>query len=230
MGTDSIARKTDSRKSDKPLYHVDPEGYGVTEEIESSIRRMAWRIGSEHGNYDEIDDLAQEGRIAAWKEATMHEPRADYCLHRSKQAMAQYARSGASVDGRLWLNHRRKKVYHTEELDAPLSSGRVPEGATLANMLPDSRPYTENQAFSCIVLDDVEDLLTDEELEVARLKAAGFDYQEMVSLGLFGRWDTEEHSRNIRKKLAWYLGRDDLLPEPRIRKTGVRFKWQPPQS
>jgi len=191
---------------------------------------MAWKIGSEHGNYDEIDDLAQEGRIAAWLEAKVHEPRADYCLHRSKQAMAQYARSGTSVDGRLWLNHRRKKVYHTEELDAPLSPGRAPEGTTLADMLPDPRPYTESQAFSSIVLDGVEDLLTNEELEVARLKAAGFEYQEMVRLDFYGRFEAEEHSRNIRKKLAWYFNRDDLLPRPRIRKTGARFKWQPPQD
>lgn len=228
MGTDSIARKTDSRKSDKPRYHVDPEGYGVTEEIENGIRRQAWKIGSEHRNYSEIDDLAQEGRIAAWKEATLHEPRTDYCLHRSKQAMAQCARSGRSVESRMWHTYRRKKRYFLKEFDAPLSPGQAPKDATLADIMPDSRPYTENQAFSHIALDDVEDLLTDEELEVARLKAAGFDYKEMVGLGLFDRWDLEEHSRNIRKKLAWYFGRDDLLPKPRIRKTGARFKWQPP--
>lgn len=230
MGTDSIAQKTDSSKSNKPLYHVDPEGYGVTEEIESSIRRMAWKIGSEHGDYDEIDDLAQEGRIAVWLEATLHEPRADYCLHRSKQAMAQYARSGVSVDGRLWLNHRRKKVYHTDEIDAPLSPGRAPEGATLANILPDPRPYTESQAFSCIVLDDIEDLLTDDELEIARAKAAGFTLTELENHSSYSRWEVEEHSRNARRKIAWYLNRDDLLPKPRIRKTGERFKWQPPQD
>ena len=65
MGTDSIARNTDSRKSDKPFYHVDPEGYGVTEEIESRIRRQAWKIGSEHGNYGEIDDRRLARDLAA---------------------------------------------------------------------------------------------------------------------------------------------------------------------
>lgn len=224
MGTNSIAPNAQERKSNRSRYHVDPDGYGVDEEIENGILRQAWRIGSEHGNYDEIEDLAQEGRIAAWMEATLHDSRVDYCLHRSRQAMAQYARSGVSVNGRLWLNARRKRVYYTDSLDYPLSSSRLPEDTTLLDILPDPRPYTEKQAFSHIALSDIASLLTDDELEIARAKAAGFTLTELANLGIFTRWETEEYSRNVRRKVATYLNRPDLLPKPRIRKDSARFR------
>jgi len=230
MGTDSIARKTDSSKSDKPRYHVDPEGYGVTEPIEKHIRALAWRIASEHGDYGEIDDLAQEGRIAAWQTAIAEGPREDYCAVSSKQAMSHYARTGKSIDGRVWPAYRRSKVYNIEELDAPLPLDQAPEGTTLGDALPDPRHHTEPLAFSAIALDEIEHLLNDEELEVARLKAAGFGYREMAGLGLFSYTEVQQLSKNIRKKLAWYFDRDDLRPAPRKRWVAERFRWEPPQK
>ncbi len=230
MGTDSIARNGSNGKSRSKHYHVDPAGYGVSEEIESVIRIQAWKIGSEHGDYGEIDDLAQEGRIAAWKVVQEHGPRADYCLNHSRQAMAQYARHGLSVDTRMWANFRRKRRYGIEDLDAPLTSGSAPEDATLGDLLTDPRPSPESRALSRIVLSDIEGLLTDQELEVARLKAAGYSYTEMVRQGLFSRWEAECLSRSIRKKLAWYYDRADLHPDPRIREQPERFRWEPSED
>ena len=224
MGTGSIAQKTDSGKPDKPRGYVDPEGYGVTEEIEKKIRNQAWKIGSEHGDYAEIDDLAQEGRIAAWKKATACEPRVDYCLNESRRSMGAYARSGYSVDGRIWPRHRRPKVYDIKSLDAPLQGHGMSGDTTLGGALPDPYSDTESQVLSHIMLDDIKNLLTDDELEIARAKAAGFTLTELKKYSVYTRFEIEEYSRNIRQKIASYLGRDDLMPKPRGRKTGARFK------
>lgn len=108
--------------------------WGVPQEVEQTIRRQAQVIAEWVKEPDVVWDLAQEGRLAAWKKAAL-DTQVSHLLFRSRQAMIKYASLGRSVDGKLMRTHNRVVVHDVLQLDGPAGDGEN----TLGDVLVDDR-------------------------------------------------------------------------------------------
>jgi DNA-directed RNA polymerase specialized sigma24 family protein len=191
------------------MNRVEGPRYGVTDEVERTIRKQATGFAHRAGMPHVADDLAQEARIAAWQTAVIEgDTDQRHILADTRERIRDVARLGTSVDGKIFSTWKRPRLYGVISLEMPVGDGENVFG----EILVDGDQSVEDQALGLLMVGDIAGLLTAEEERVLRAKLEGFTHQEIITRGeLMTPHLVKKHARKIREKVARYLEREDLL-------------------
>ena len=184
--------------------NIDGQQYGVPDIVEEGIQKQAARVAYKANRPDLIEDLEQEERVRAWKEAENGETNPRHLLADTKQAISGVMRAGRDVDGRAWPTYERTKVYQITSLAYPIDE----KGTTHGETIIDDRLTVEEQALGLVILAAIFAVLNTEEQRVLSGKLEGYTHQEIVYEYQMGNKDTvKRRARRIKEKTATYLER-----------------------
>lgn len=180
--------------------------YGVTPYIEKKIRMRATGFAERAKVPHAAEDLAQEARVEAWQEAEVGETNTRHILADTRERIRDVAKKGKSVDGRIYHTWNRDHVYDLLSVERPLHE----DGDPVGELLLDSNRRVETQAWSIIMRDEIEELLTEDEWRLFEAKMEGYTYADVWRTEpSMSQWELRKHVRLMKEKIAGYLGVED---------------------
>jgi hypothetical protein len=209
MGTHSIARNARKRKST-----ASGASFNFPPEVEEGIVAQANRFAFQSGCYHLREDLAQEGRIAAWKQL-QEDPDSpvSYVLADSRQAMIWRMCRGKSVDGKPWKTRYRDFQYDIVSLEKPLPSGDLLLD-TLSQALVSPTLSVEQQAMGNLMIEEIVAMLTEQERLVFEGRCIGYSTKGLArERDDLSRYFAQQAHRTLREKVAAYLASTHETPE-----------------